>query len=413
MGASLLKQLSAVSAPHKPQVDHSLESAIVEAAATADGNIESLSDIAATVNQHVGEISTGICVADSLTDVVDNTIAIYGEGGIDEQGAELLRISVESILKVGGINIPAEMVAPSFESVTGNYSAEVATQKGNVISRIMTWLHAALQSISESMKSFWLRLTNSSKSVEEYAKKVAERVKAVDGELKDPAATINVGADALWLTGRSDHISKPDRHVVETVARFEDFVVEWRNLWGSIIDFQFPSPLSDPKNMEVLNKKLHDLAVSTVKGTKPVKIDITVGHAIDLKPGAGEVPMLTATTKVVVNVTVKDKTAPVLTKDEMKHGIDTVLEAFGVLKKLEKDMDKVGQTTLRVSRLTKSVSVKDTGVEIKESELRQTLKALSKACGFASWGWTNAVPYYLKTLKACVKYIDASASRYS
>jgi hypothetical protein len=200
---------------------------------------------------------------------------------------------------------------------------------------------------------------------------------------------------------------------VETVARFEDFVVEWRNLWGGIIDFQFPASLSDPKAFEGMNKKLHDLAVATVKGTKPVKVDITVGHAIDLKPGAGEIPMLSATAKVVVNVTVKDKTAPVLTKDEMTHGIDTVLQAFGVLRKLEKDMEKVEATTTRVSRLTKSVSVKDTGVEIKESELRQTLKALSKACSFASWGWTNAVPYYLKTLKACVKYIDASASRYS
>lgn len=413
MGASLLKQLSAVQAPHKPQVDTSLESAIVEAAATADGNIESLFDIATTVDQHVGEISTGICVADSLTDVVDNTIALYGEGGIDEQGAELLRISVESILKVGGVNIPVEMVAPSFESVTGNYSTEVATQKGNVISRIMTWLHAALQSISDSMKSFWLRLTTSSKSVEDYAKKVSEKVKAIKGDAKDAEGTISVGGNALWLTGRGDHISKPDRHVVETVARFEDFVVEWRNLWGKIIDFQFPTPLSDPKKMEELNTKLHAVAVDTVKGTKPVKIDITVGHAIDLKPGAGEVPMLAATAKVVVNVTVKDKTAPVLTKDEMKHGIDTVLEAFSVLRKLEKDMDKVQETTTRVSRLTKSVSVKGTDTPIKEAELRQTLRALSKACGFASWGWTNAVPYYLKTLKACVKYIDASASRYS
>lgn len=410
MGTALLKKMSAVSVAQNPISNVSFENEIYEADIAVDTEVEGLTTIAEEISGNVNNISTGFRVADSLTAVVDNTIALADGGQVTEKEAELLRVSVESILRVAGMDIPVGMVCPSFES-SALYSAEVIDKRDNVLTRIMSWLYSAIKAVGDGLKQWWLKLTTSNKAVLEYTNRVNEKVKKLSGEPSDPEATINLGGSAIWLTDRNERIAKPDRQIVETVARFEDFVIEWRKMWGGIIDFPIPETMTET-SAEETSKKLRTLAADTVSGTKEVKVDITVGHHIELKPGSGDVPMLSATVKIIPNVSGNNHIGKVLTLSEMKDGISTAISSFEVLKKLEKEMDTIEKATKRVANLAKKVSVKG-DEKINETELRQSLKALSKACGFASWGWTNAVPYYLKTIKSCVRYIDASANRYS
>lgn len=391
----------------------SMESAEALSEAVQTGNIESLTDIAEQVNEQVVLVDDAVRVSGGLSDLVDETMQVYGDGGITEQGAELLRISVESFLRVSGIDIPASMIVPSFESnkTQLQYSTEVIDRKDNLLTKILSWLYTALKAIADSLKQFWTKLTVNSHSLKTYINHVKQRVAAVEGEVKDPDAKINLGASSIWLTNQAEQLTKPSIQIVNTVARFEDFVTEWRDKWTAITSIDIPARNTTTQDIVKTSDRIRELALVAVKTQARSNINFVVTHSLELHRGPGEVPLLGATCKIEQVVSGKNHMADVLTIAEMREGVDDALASLKVLEKLQGEIVKADRATTRIGNLSKNTSVRD-GENIDVEEMRTALRTLSKACSLSSWGWTNTTPYFLKTIKACVAYIDACTHRY-
>lgn len=374
-------------------------------------DVAELDSIAKAIEQSSDSIAHGVCVSESLSSVVTNTLEIYGDDGMTQQSSELMRLSVESVMMAAGITIPAAMLVPSFES-SQDYNTEAAEKSESILGKIMKWVQAALKAIADAIVAFWNRLTVSADKTEQYVDKVKAKVDTVKGEIHDPKAVINLGSASSWLIGRNDQIAAPDKHLVDTVARYEDFVHDWSGKFGKIIGYAFPSNLTSGQSVETVATNMLSLSKAATAGHADVRLEFIVGHYLEVKGGAGEVPIMTATTKIVKGNPTKAQVAPVLTIPEMQHGISTAVAAVKVLKGMKANIDTIGRCTEKVSKLAKSTTWPDASKE-QQDRFKQAMKALSRACSICAWGWTNTVPYFIKTVNASVRYIDASANRYS
>lgn len=411
--SSLLKQLAGVQKQPDHVADLNFESQdVADMEEIVSSDIGKLMSIATTVDYNLNLVSDNITVADGLTDLVDQTIDTYGERGIDQQGAQLLSISVESFLQARGLNIPPSTLVPSFEDSKNcsDYSTEVLDRKNSVMTKIFSWLYTALKAIADAMKSFWMQMSTSSKGIETYIDKVRALVEQVNDEEPAATSTIRLGGGSLWLADRNDRIAKPDQLLAEAATRYEDFVSEWSEKWRDITSVVFPAKLDSEKLLEDTASKIKTAANKAVGSTKTV-ISFLPNHELELVLGSGEIPLIDAKIRINPTVAGKNTEAAVLTKKEMLAGLSTATQALDIFKRLDREMNVMVRQTDRIAKLAKDVGIDDK-VEIGPAQMRNSVKALGKACSIASWGWTNTAPYYLKTLKASVKYIDASAHRY-
>lgn len=409
MTASILQRLAQSASTPRQVIHLSLEDSIIEASGLADGNIEKLSHIAAEVEGHSDEISTAAGVADNLTDLVDKSIAACGEDGFDEGDAELLRLSVEAILVNADVYIPATMIVPSFESGNRNYSVEVAEKKDGIIRRILTWLHTAMKAVADAFVAFWENLTDSGKSVENYLEKVSEKVSAIKADATAKVEDVNVGKVATYLTDKHSRIEPPSRHVVQAVAYFEDFAIEWRNGWKSLVEFPLPTNVAGLK-ADVIGKSITEFAQKSL-AVKPVKIDITPNHYLELTPGTGDNPIMGTKIRVNQAAVANNTKADLLSVAELKTGVAVCNDGLKVLVGLKREMAAFTAITDKVGKLSKSVNTHNEKTDV--AVLRPALSSLNKACSLAAQGWINATPYFLKTIKASIRYIDECANAYN
>lgn len=414
MANNLLRKVACVGAL-PGSVGASLESAEAELAGErADGAMAELSLSASEVDAKIDVVDRNIELGVSLSNLVDGTLATYKEGGFTEVAVEQFKLSVESVLKSNGVSVfPASMLVPAYsaENATRDYAAEVIDKKENVLTRIFSWLYNALAAMGDAIKHFWTRLTVNEKSIMKYAEKVKAKVATIKTDGKVPAGSINLGGSAIWLTNRYEKIANPADQIVETVARFEDFIHEWEYIWKGIVSYRVPGALATGKDTEAVTKQILDLATQSAARSVATKIDFVVNHYIEIKPGTGATPLIGSTVKINRSVTASENMAPILSPRDMSIGAQAAIDALKVLRKLQKDIDqltKAADSVRSLSNGTKNKTIEGLKVE----DIRKAVGALSKACSIASWGWVNATPYYLKTIKACVRYIDASANRY-
>ena len=409
MTASILQRLAQSASTPRPIIHLSLEDSIIAASGEADGNIEKLSHIAAEVEGHSDEISTAAGVADNLTDLVDKSIAACGADGLDEGDADLLRLSVEAILVNADIYIPVTMIVPSFEAGNRDYSTEVAEKKEGILRRILTWLHTAMKAVADAFVSFWENLTDSGKSVENYLEKVKEKVSSLKADAKATVEDVNVGKAAAYLTDKHSRIEPPSRHVVQTVAVFEDFAVEWRNGWKSLVEFPLPTNIAGVK-ADQIGKSITEFAKKSVS-VKAIKLDVTPNHYLELTPGAGDNPIMGTKIKIHQAAMVNNTKADLLSVAELKTGVSVCNDGLNVLHQLKREMSAFTAITDKVGKLSKSVTEHNEKTDV--AVLRTALGTLNKACSLAAQGWINSTPYFLKTIKASIRYIDECANAYN
>ncbi|MNG33670.1 hypothetical protein D3C84_1199810 [compost metagenome] len=67
--------------------------------------------------------------------------------------------------------------------------------------------------------------------------------------------------------------------------------------------------------------------------------------------------------------------------------------------------------TDKVGKLSKSVVAHNEKTDV--AVLRTALSVLNKSCSLAAQGWINSTPYFLKTIKASIRYIDVCAAEYN
>jgi hypothetical protein len=410
MTASILQRLAQSASTPRPVIHLSLEDSIIEASDLADGNIEKLSHIAAEVEGHSNDISIAAGVSDNLTDLVDKSIAACGADGFDEGDADLLRLSVEAILVNADIYIPATMIVPSFESSNGNYSAEVAEKKDGIIRRIITWLHEAMKAIAGAFVRFWENLTDSGKSIENYAEKVKAKVDGLAKEAKADADSVSVGNGATYLVDKHSRIEPPSRHVVQAVAYFEDFAIEWRNGWKRLVEFPLPSTMT-PDTADQFGKNITEFAEKSI-AIKDIKIDITPNHYLEMTPGNGANPVMGTKIRVNQSSVVNTTKADMLSLAELKTGINVCNDGLKVLEQLKREMNAFTAITDKVGKLSKNVRLTENS-SADVTVFRSAISTLNKSCSLAAWGWINATPYFLKTIKASIRYIDECAKAYN
>lgn len=379
------------------------------------GEFQGLEEQAAVISDKVIECEERHSTIDSLTTVIDSTLAAYGETGMTAEQVKAYEVSIECVLQASGISMPAGLFVPSFESsAAGTYSTEARAKATEIISKMLAWLYTMLKHIQDAVSTFMTQLMTNGKSIESYAMRVKDKVEHVSN-VKEPKGEVNVGRYADLLTDRFDRIAKPEHHIVQTVAIYEEFIAAWHQRWAPLTTFNVPSSMTTGKEVAIVGGNLHDLAIKAIrendsKGGFP----FCVSHSIELTPGKGDIPLLGAKVRIVQTTKAKTTIAPILTKQEMLTGIDVIMHSIVELRKIERETKALAVVTSRVERLSKGVNMRegeDGGAEAMKN-LREAVRAMGKASTLATWGYVNTALYFLRVVKAGVHYIELSAAKY-
>ena len=113
---------------------------------------------------------------------------------VTEESAKLFSLSVESVIIAARLNIPTEMLAPSFESSSvSDYSTEAEEKKANVVVRIWRWIVAAIKNLGriiggifKKRKMIFANVIKDLGKMREMLKRIiAEDAKPVDPDVED------------------------------------------------------------------------------------------------------------------------------------------------------------------------------------------------------------------------------------
>lgn len=179
----------------------SLESAAADAGREAAAEIYALQGHAEESQAVTDEIKQSAVLSDGLETLVDETVDAYGKEGIDERGAELLRISVECLIRAAGLPLHVDAVVPSFESgqSRSDYSIEAEAKKASIISRLVEFLKTAWMKLVSVVRRFYSKMITSTSSVGKYIDNVKARVDKVEG--KTPDRNIKVSKKVAQIFG--------------------------------------------------------------------------------------------------------------------------------------------------------------------------------------------------------------------
>ena len=381
-----------------------------------DVDIAEIAGIADTISEQ----SAGICKAQaasgSIENLVDQTIETYGADGITEEGAELMRLSVESILRVSGLGIPTSVVVPSFESGMSrtDYSTEAEEKKAGVLSRILTWVANAFNSLIEIVASFWNRLFNSSASIDKYGNSVLEKIKKAKGETD--GGNLALGSSLAMYCSDSSGVIKPPAAMVHTnVQLFTKFVSAWHGAFSELINIK-PLGSSPAAFMDFAKTASVALDITLHNDLSHLK-DIKVIENFKLKfiPGTDKLPFSGAKVEVEKSQIKTKGEAKVLNHAEMLSGCTLALKALDVMKTIENDINSWTKNAKRVvdsiKRYNAMLKIAETqGMKIPQ-DLRDFTFTVIGGCRVMADGWAKSTPQYLLMVKANIRYCDLSANK--
>lgn len=385
-------------------------------------DIVEINAISEEINGQNASIDKAEAAAGSIEAIVDQTIETYGESGITEEGAALMTLSVEAVLKVSGLGIPVGVVVPSFESCASraDYSTEAEEKKKGVIGRILSWVAEAFKSLMAMVAKFWHRLFNNSKSIGKYGAAVLAKINKNKGETED--GTINLGASIGAYCSNATGQVKPPATIVQTnVGLFKNFVSAWHGAFEDLVDIKPPSNMNDVGPITTfLNTAVDNLNRSMKNDMSKLKdIKISETSSIKLIPGEDSKWPLNGAKVELVRAVIKEKgahTGKVLKHAEMLSGCTLALKALDIMKVIEKDVSswtkgadavvKACNTILGRLKMAETMA----GAKI-DPELRLWVNGILGGCRVMSQGWTKSVPDFLMMLKANMRYCDLSASK--
>ncbi|MNP97511.1 hypothetical protein D3C85_101130 [compost metagenome] len=385
-------------------------------------DIAEINAISEDISGQNASIDKAESAAGSIESIVDQTIETYGESGITEEGAALMTLSVEAVLKVSGLGIPVGVVVPSFESCAtrADYSTEAEEKKKGVIGRILSWVAEAFKTMMATVAKFWHRLFNSSKSIGKYGEGVLAKINRNKGETEE--GTINLGASiGAYCSNASGQVKPPASIVQANVGLFKNFTSAWHGAFEDLVDIKAPSNMNDIAPItEFLNSACDNLNRSMKNDMSKLKaIKISETSTIKLIPGEDSKWPLNGAKVELERAVIKEKaahTGKVLKHAEMLSGCTLALKALEIMKVIEKDIAtwtkgadavvKVCNTLLSRLKMAETMG----GAKI-DPELRLWVNGILGGCRVMSQGWTKSVPDFLMMLKANMRYCDLSASK--
>lgn len=384
----------------------SVESAIVDNTDyDPTGNLEDLMEITADVDDIMLDVDQGIRAEEGLTGLVEGLFEIYGEDGVDETAAKLYQTSVEALLRVSNLNVPASLLVPAFES-NAQYSAEVQDRSRNFVTRILAWIVNAIKRLKDAIGRFWQNVQTNVKKLQAYAKRVQAKVNAIPANRRiTKTGELTLTSSALWLSDRNGQVRDPFTQVTETITRYDDFLISWEDRWKGM----FERPAEGSGADQIVAK--FETMMHTATNVQGFKMDISPTHYLEYTPGPRERAALDAKIEIKTDVSDGHKTAPTLSWQEMHDGIDLIVRSFSEVERLKKIVDTYAKASEKLEKFLKSTA--GGGVSSYASaNAKVDTKVITKAVGLAAWGFTHPTSYYLRTIRTCIRYIDVSADRY-
>lgn len=334
----------------------SLESAAYDAHEESVVAIDELHEAAAAVDLPIGEMQQMSELDHNIDSLISATVDAYGADGIDERGAELMHMSVESLLRASKLNLPAAAIVPSFEkgSTRSEYTTEAEEKKEGVLRRIFQWLAKAFASMTASVMQFISKLRTTTGTVEKYVQAVKARAAKATGAVK--TGKIKVGATGAWLLDTQGHPTDPVTAITGARHDYLSFIHGAESELGDVARLTLPGA-SDAQIKMWLNNL--DKALGEKYSTGLLRLDnvrflpgkrFKVSHTAPVGTGAknqfGEhsklnTPLIKAEASVVDEKPSTTTTeVDYLTVTQIHQGLDIALDMVQKVKKIESVVDK-------------------------------------------------------------------------
>lgn len=393
------------------QREASFESEMTELVNDLDAQIAEHDEAIGTTATASDDIVKSTNGAEGLSDLIDNTVAIYGDAGIPEEAAQMLEVSVECVLRSMGMYIPASAILPSLEGKSrSQYSTEAEEKKEGIIARIWEMIKKAFAGFGEFVTNMLAKLRNNINAVQAYSKRVRERVETIKGAT--PTGDVKLGGDGnLTKSGEASQV------VSTTHTDYKKFIDEWSKHWDSLISQSNIDALASG-NQERIRPLISG---NTAKLPASLKWPVTPFHTLEITPGSdAENALGGAKAKVISNeAAAKETSFKHLSIEQMKATLDSVDAVLLDLTAVEKDVSKWNDTLKKmrnVGRLANVAGVVNEKLKVQgENEgtaLRKAGQALTGGCRVALDGFSNTSGPVMKVLRANLVYVAKSANGY-
>lgn len=395
----------------------SLESDIVDLIDESNAAVDEVADVSTQITAASDDVVTSTTGADSLSALVDNTVAIYGDAGIPEDAAKQLEVSVEAVLRVMGHPGGFSSVLPSVESCTPTqYSTEAEEKKNGVISRIWEWIKKMFGQMLDFFTGMVDKIRNSTTGLTKLTAKLKEKVNQLEGA--DAEGDVSLGS-----YGKLCNPKAPVENLVSSKNYFTTFIGKWEGYFGEL----FTNDLSKDafKKPETAGAAFSTImAAEQKKLPEWEKVPVTSYHVLVITKGTNaENPVIGAKAKIELNLNRDADKHPALTKAKMLASLSGVEALLTELETATKAFEKykANLTTLKQAGFSQRVHGAVVGMQNKKDSLAgnvakemavggQVLQGLAR---IGIDGLSQSVPAVLDVIRANLTYVNKSAAAHS
>ena len=164
--------------------DTPIEEVIEESDAEADPveeGVEEAEEAAEELEEGTDSVETSEEVAEALESIYASMESAMADGGMTAREAGFAQAAIHAQLKRLHVAVPATVATESFVSLEDRQANTKLAMEGvkEIGKKIVDAIRAALKSLREACKNFWLKITDTAGRLE---KRAQELIKVVDGK---------------------------------------------------------------------------------------------------------------------------------------------------------------------------------------------------------------------------------------
>jgi hypothetical protein len=373
------------------------------------------------------EFEEGGRVHASMESLLMGTLNTYGANGMSEQALALYSISVESALRVAGLdNLPLSVIVPSFEAADTQLAVvDKVEKKGQgILKTIISWVVKAFKYIGQALTKFAALFKANKKKVADRAGRLIAMVK---GQKPTEAATaakddtkaigqdktsdskevalvseIKVSDTEAKIMSRDGTITTMEEAAKSAAENYNKAMRAWGTSFDVLINMPAVSVNTDAG--ENLKKLTTSIASKAGKGFKE---DLNVNEELVVTPGKDSTyPMIGADVKVIPMHEAKAADIKVPSKDALVKLLETIQEELNSQSQAEQGLNGA------IAHVNKSAAeYEKISGEVKNSEGLDVTKATSNlmsATSIFSRGIALAGTSYVTTLNTILNVVQRS-----
>lgn len=401
--------------------EYSEEAIALLSAEAADALYEQQQDLQELKENHQ-ELSNGLVAASGLSELVEKTTQTYAEKGLDDNAAELYKVSVECFLAASGLDLPIEAVVPSFEDGKPEENKEAVKDKGgNVIKRIYNWVVAAFSKLIEMIRSYFEKSKRTKENLTKLCEELGKKVDAIKGGIKNDKP-IGFGARSKYLTDKQGHVLSPAVLMHSMIATYQKFCKEWNRIWDPVLEIGDQWKLDKGGYEGWLRRIEANMGeINRLTGGKTEVYYFASNWYVAVTGGSKDHPILKAKIVIKPEAVNTTATAPVLDKIGMQGSIAAIGDSLKGLEKIRKiiddAVDSADETRIELIKILATGGFAATDKNSSDgnayaASLNLMCKTVIAACSLMNRGWSETYAVQLEMISACLKYVEVSASRH-